>query len=74
MRAIEVQGKKVKKFDEIELLCGPKMVDYIQVDENNMIIYYMDKSKTFCLTNENVKVNRPKRTYTHIRYEPIKYN
>lgn len=63
----------VKKFDEIELVSQTKMVNFIQIDNNFMIIHFMDKSKTHCLCDELIEVIRPKRTYIHKRYEPIIY-
>ena len=59
MRKI-IEVKKVKKFDIIELVCGPKTVDYLLMNKGSNLcrIYFMDKTSTFCLTNEEVEVKR----------------
>jgi hypothetical protein len=69
----KVTAFNVKKFDEIELLNGKKMVNYIQIDNNFMIIHFMDKSKTHCLRDEEIEVIRPKRTYIHRCYQSINW-
>ena len=70
----KVLGINVKKFDEIELISSKKMVNYIQIENNFMVIHFMDKTKTHCLCDEEIEVIRPKRTYIHRLYESIKYN
>ena len=57
-KTIEVQ--KVKKFDIIELLSGPKTVDYLLMSKGSNFcrIYYMDKTSTFALINEKIEVKR----------------
>ena len=57
-KLIKIQN--VKKFDIIELIYGPKTVDYLLMSKGSNFcrIYYMDKTSTFCLTNEIVEVKR----------------
>jgi len=57
-KLLEVQ--KLKKFDIVELVCGPKTIDYLLMykGSNMCRIYFMDKTSIFCLTNEIQEVKR----------------
>ena len=57
-KLIEIQ--KIKKFDIIELISGPKTVDYLLMykGSNMCRIYFMDKTSIFCLVDEIKEVKR----------------